>query len=83
MATYRKFVDKTPAQFHGQKVLHSHSADDLRELGRVAKCVWQPELQTHNYNNIDDNHENNHHKTGKYAEKTKRKSRISMFTAKK
>ena len=42
--TYWKFINKTPAQFHGQKVLHSHTANDLGELGRVPKCIWQPEL---------------------------------------
>lgn len=44
-ATYGEFVKETPAQLHRQKVLHSYSANDLRELGRVTKRVGQPELK--------------------------------------
>lgn len=45
-STYREGVDQVPAQLLCQKVGDPTSLHNLRELGRVAKRIWKPELKS-------------------------------------
>lgn len=44
VGTYRKCVNKVPAQLLSEKSRDPTAFHDLRELSGVTECVWQPEL---------------------------------------
>lgn len=44
-STYRELVGEIPADFLREKIVDARVSHDLRQLSRVAKSVWQPELE--------------------------------------
>lgn len=43
--THREYIDQVPAELLCQETRNATALHYLRELGRVAKGVWQPELR--------------------------------------